>query len=455
MIEYKNCFLTVFLISLLSWGCSSESDKKTAFISAEFSVADSIEPNDYSGIGFTIIKRDSANADADTLFNAITDSSGTFSGSVSFDEKRQYSALLSRHNRNLGRIGVILADGDSINIKGTLPNLEESLSFSSREHDAMNTYERINRNYQRIQQFANAGVLKGDSLRQEIIKWSDIFWQIYDENENTIASELAARDAIRILQGVDNDKMMNRIRSLQSNDTFVDLGSTIGKSYMANSQGLNPALKYLDTLSNSTTDENKLMRIKMERIKLLYDSARVSAAKEELKMFKERFSEELQPQEWVKAMEYDLNYLSPGDEIPAFKFTDNGTTISRDSLLGTPYILEVTRLSNKLYQNQFDRTVAIHSIYKNFGLQVVTLPLDDSQVTVDGFFEERLKPWPVADAQTFDRQELIDTFNIRLVPTRFLIDKEGNIVRKYVGNEYQDVIDGIQTIIQNEKEPAS
>jgi thioredoxin-related protein len=83
-------------------------------------------------------------------------------------------------------------------------------------------------------------------------------------------------------------------------------------------------------------------------------------------------------------------------------------------------------------------------------LEVVTLPLDENQVTVDAFFEERVKPWPVADAKAFDRQELLKKFNIRMIPTRFLIDEDGQIIRKYVGNEFDDVIQGIQKIINKD-----
>lgn len=451
-----NRLCLVVLLVILGWGCSNNTEKKQAVISAQFSVADSVQSSgDLSGIGFTIIKKDSANAAADTLFYATTDSAGSFSGTVRFDERRQYRTIISRNGRNLGRIGLILADGDSIRVRGTLPNLSESFTVSSEEHDAMKVYERVNRNFQRVRKYASAGRIQGDSLRQEILKWSNIFWDVYQKHKGTIASELAARSAIQILPGIDNKKMMSRLRAIQDQDKFSDIGATIGKNYIANSKGLNAALTYLDTLKNITTDKNKLMQIQRERINLLYDSARVDAAKRELSSFKKQFADSLQPKGWVESMDYDLNYMSPGDTIPQFKFTQNGKTISRDSLKGTPYILEITRLSNKLYQRQFDRTVAIHSIYKNFGLEVITIPLDESQVTVDAFFEERYKPWPVADAQAFDRQKLIEKFNIRLVPTRFLIDREGQIVRKYVGREYQDVINGIQTIIQKDKEPAS
>jgi glutathione peroxidase-family protein len=448
--------LAILIVALLSWGCTSSPEVKRAHISGNLTVADSIDTSrDFSNIGLTVITRDSANADADTLFHTLTDTTGQFAGTAEFEEKRRYPMIISRNQQNLARVGVILADGDSVRISGQLPNLGQTISFSSREHDAMAQYQRVSRNFQRVMQYAQAGQITGDSLRQELDKWSNLFWQVYENNSGTIASELGARESIRILERLDGQRMMDRIREVQNNDELSDLGATYGKTFIANNQGLDPAISYLDSLSRITDATDKVRRIDMEQIKLLYDSARVDAAKEKLAAFKEQYPDDEASSDWVESMTYDLNYLSPGDAIPSFKFTENGRTVSRDSLMGSPYILEVTRLSNRLYQNQFDRTVVIHSIYKNYGLQVVTIPLDESQITVEGFFEERVKPWPVADAQAFDREQLLEKFNVRLIPTRFLINREGKIIRKYVGNEYDDVIQGIQTIIQTDKEPAS
>ncbi|MGD8426810.1 MAG: TlpA disulfide reductase family protein [Balneolaceae bacterium] len=452
----RNQFLIVVLIAAAFLGCSSQMNRKAARIEGQVTVADSVDAtHNFSGIELTIIKKDSSNADADTLFNATTDSSGSFSGRAFFDSKGQYPLIVSRHDKNLGRVGVLLADNDTLKITGQLPDIEQTISISSREHDAMQVYQRVDRTFQRVAQFANAGRLKGDSLQHELKKISDLFWEVHNEKDGTIASELAARRSIQLLQGWNNKLMMGRIRKIQNNDQLSDLGATYGKNYIASTRGLSPALSYLDTLANITEDPDKKMRIDMEHIKLLYDSARVDAAKEKLKTFKEQFPDNKTAEKWAESISYDLNYLSPGDAIPDFEFTDNGETISRDSLMGTPYILEITMLSNPLYQEQFDRTVVIHSLYKNYGLQVITIPLDRSQVTINAFFDERVKPWPVADAKAFDRKKLLDKFNIHLIPTRFLIDKKGNIVRKYVGKEYQDVIQGIQTIIKQDKEPAS
>lgn len=426
---------------------------KQAQISGTLSMGETDALSDSTNIAVIITQEDTARVD--TLFHSKLDTAGHFSGTIEFTDKGRYPMTISNNGQNLGQIGVILADRDTLTITGHFPDLEQTLSISSREHDAMATYQRVSRNFQRVMQAAQAGQIKGDTLEQEVDKWSNLYWEVYENEKGTRASELAASESIQLLQGWNNVKMMDHIRSVQENDALVNLGATYGKKFLANSQGLEPSLAYLDTLTNITEGKEMNMRIQMERIKLLYDSARVDEARENLEAFQQKFTENNAAQEWAETVSYDINYLSPGDTIPEFEFAQNGQVVSRDSLIGSSYILEVTNLSNSLYQDQFDRTVVIHSIYKSYGIDVITLPLDESQVTVNAFFDERVRLWPVAKAQTFDRQKLLEKFNIQLVPTRFLVNKEGRIVRKYVGSEYDDIIQGIQTLINQEKEPAS
>jgi glutathione peroxidase-family protein len=445
----KKRLLFGVLIALFSWGCSSEQAKKQAVISGQFSVADSLsESQQLLPIGIDIIHRDSTDAAPDTLFHTVTDSSGAFSGTAMFEEKGQYSTFLSSSGQRLGQLGIILAEGDSVTINGTLPN---AISISSREHDAMQQFQRLNSGFQRIVQFANAGRLSQDTLEQELSKWSNLYLDLYNESPNTKAAELAAAESVRLLQDWNSEKMMSRLKAIRDNDAVVQLAADYGKEFYAQNEGLTAALAYLDTLSNITEEREPSMRISMERIKLLYDSARVSTAQERLDKFKQEYKDDSTATQWVESINYDLNYLSPGDSIPSFQFTEKGAVVSRDSLLGKSYIFEVTRLANSLYQEQFERTVVIYNLYKNFGLDVVTIPLDESQATVDAFFEERAKLWSVADAQAFDRQKLLKEFNVRLIPTRFLINEDGEIVRKYVGREFQDVIKDLQTLINQDK----
>jgi len=444
----------LILSFLLLTGCSSGPEKQITVVKGKITVSDSIDQsNDFSGIGVTIVKRDSANVDADTLFHALTDSQGTFGGEAQIPEKKEYLGFISRNKRNLGRFGIILAHEDTVTVTAELPDLDQSLKISSHEHDALAAYQRIDRSFRRVIMFARAGRISQDSLDIELNKWSDLYWEVYRKNPETIAGKYAASESIKLLRGWKDRKMMERIDQIENDEQLVELAATHGKDYLAENRGLNYASAYLDTLLELTADPDMQMQIQMEQIDLLYDSARVEAARQKLSAFEEKFADHKEAKSWIENIKYDLNYLSPGDSIPDFSFTENGQTISRDSLRGTPFILEVSRLSNRLYQEQYGRTVAIHGIYKNFGLQIITIPLDTSQVTVDAFFEERVNPWPVADANAFDRSSLIEKFNIQLIPTRFLVDAEGRIIRKYVGGEYKDIIEGLKKISEGEKQP--
>ena len=56
------------------------------------------------------------------------------------------------------------------------------------------------------------------------------------------------------------------------------------------------------------------------------------------------------------------------------------------------------------------------------------------------FFQERDRFWSIAEPPTMNRKSLIETFNIQYYPTRILVDAEGRIIRKFIGEELDDFI---------------
>ncbi|MEX0890448.1 MAG: hypothetical protein WDZ33_02820, partial [Balneolaceae bacterium] len=111
---------------------------------------------------------------------------------------------------------------------------------------------------------------------------------------------------------------------------------------------------------------------------------------------------------------------------------------------------------NLLYQEQFDRNIAIHHIYKNYGIDFVTIPFGANNVMMEAFFEERARLWSFAEPGSFEPDKLIERFNINVVPTRILVDRHGNVVRKYEGTEYNDIIRGLQAVLrENQTEEPS
>lgn len=441
--------LIVLAILIAIANCGKKPEVQKALVKGNITVADSIDATgDYSGIELLITYRDNSTEELDTLFQSRTDITGSFEGEIEFPFQGIYPLLISRNGERLFLSQLILADNDTISIRGELPGLNTNFEVDSRENRAMEVFNRIDRNFQRVLTFINAGQVADSLVDDEVLKWSGIYWEVKENNEGTFASNLAARQSVSLLKGFDNELMMNRLDTALINDFMISFAASFGKTHIAETRGIEPAIRYLDSLKQLTKEETIIQAIEKEKIVFYYDSAEVNKAKELLARFEKKYADDTRAMDWAKNIGYDLSYLAPGYRVPAFEFvTQEGDTINAESMLGRPYLLEITPVANQLYQEQYDRTVVIHQLYQNYDLQVFTIALDKSEITINAFFEERAKYWPVAEYGSFDIQGLIEKFNITRIPTRILVDQKGTIVKKYVGDDFDDVINGLNKII--------
>lgn len=449
----SNKFLLQALLILLIVSCSKKESEmfRSAEISGIMTVDEQLaRGDDFSGIRLLTTLQTSDGV-TDTLFNAVTDSMGYFSGTAVFPENDIYPVLISRNQNVFGVYNMIFADGDSIRITGSIPNISTSMEVESHENDVYRTFERVDRGFTRIANFINAGMISADSVGIEIQKWSDIYWEVYETYPDTYAGNLSAQNSISILRDWNDSLMVTRANEI------IDSGGRLNPQtlnvlvdYYGETEGLDRAIGELDRIKERTTSSSQILDLEVQKIELLYDSSRTREANRLLEEFRNRYSSNRFAMEWAENISYDLEFLTPGYPFPEFSFvTINGDSVSNESMLGKPFLLEITRFENFLYQQQFNRTVSIHQIYKNFELEIITVPIGSSRVMLDAFFEERSLLWSIVEPGSFDAEELINLLNINRVPTRFLIDREGNIIRRYIGNEYDDVVRGLQRIINN------
>ncbi|MBD3615122.1 MAG: hypothetical protein HUJ22_01020 [Gracilimonas sp.] len=453
----KNYTLIAALIVLmLAAACSNEPKPLETIVKGTITVSDSIDNSgDYSDIGITIVNRDSVNAPVDTLFHTVTDESGYFSGNVRFPVKNYYILVISRNNNDLANVRVILADNDTLTVNAELPDISENLTLDSREHEAMQTLSRVDRNFQRVSAFVRGGALPDSQIVDEVKKWTSLYWQVYEAHENTMASYIAAEKTAELLNSWDQEEMLNRIDAALPEDYMVAVALNLGKPYIAQSKGFEAASEYLDSLVQISNSESVREFVERDKIQMYFDSSRVREAKNLLDKYEQNYSEKPSSKKWARRIRYDLNYLAPGVTAPEFSFvTMEGDTINNQALKGSTYILEISPLANYEYQNDYDRTLIINEIYKNYGLKIFTIPLDQSEVTVNAFFDERRKAWSVAELGTFDVQQIIQKFNVVQVPTRLLIDKNGVLIRKYERNEFSDVIQGLNRAFREGNSPS-
>jgi len=450
--DIRKLFYLVFLTAILT-NCSSEPEMEKAFLDGRFTVADTLDnTGDFSGIQLIITYQENVDAEIDTLFNKKTNKDGVIKGIVKFPRKNIYPVFIKRNGNQVGATQFILADNDTLKFSGELPGLDQNFELNSREQRAMDTFNRINRGFSRVTAYINAGAIEDSLLYDEVLKWSDLFWEVSEKNSNTLASTLSASESIRLLNIIDKELMMNRIDESLKDEEMIFAAVNYGFPYLSKDNGLDSGISYLDSLAELTENEDYILGLEQKKIEVMYDSSRVEEAKSALEQFEKRYKNKVNAMDWAKNIGYDLAYLAPGFRIPSFSFvTQEGDSVNSSTLIGKPYILEITPVASRLYQNQYDRTMVIHQIYQNYDLEIFTIPLDRSEVTVNAFFNERVKHWGVAAFGTFDIQELIQKFNVTDVPTRILVDQNGNIVRKYVTTEFTDVIQGMNTVVNQSK----
>ena len=451
-------YLYLFALSLFGLiGCGSGNSDPDPVIQGEITVDSEIDSTgDYSGIEL-LVARTTVTGTRDTLFYSVTDSTGMHEGQASIESSGLYPLYVSRNNQPLGIFNLVLAKGDTVSINGMLPNISETATIESHENEIYEKYDRLQRNYQRVVNYINSQGMSRDSVEAEIMKWSDLFWDLHQANPNTFAGERAAAFSASILEGWDDERMLARTDTILSryNTVPADLRFQLTAFY-ANRDSLERSVSFLNMVEERMPNADQKLPVRQELIKLLFDSSRTDRATELLTEFKQSYSSDTLAMQWADRMETDIATLAPGKPFPGFSFRDReGQVISSDSLTlaGTPFMIEFTRLESPLYQQQYDRVIAIQQVYSNYGLEIITVPIGASDVVFDAFFEERANLWTFADSDSFTTEELQGRYNLYRLPTRFLVNGQGQIVQRFVGTEFNSIIQGLQkTLTQQQTE---
>lgn len=450
----RKIFWTLIIGVMFGNACSAEQEKevKPTLFSAQLSVADSIDQTgDFSGFQILIFSRINASAAADTLFFGVTDSTGFMEGVINLKDEGAFPTQITRNGVNLGTVRLLLAYDDTVKVTGEFPAFQETFKVDSRERRAMKLFDRVDAGYKRTNQFMIAGQVADSLIPVELQKWTDLYWEVFQDHKGTFASKFALEGVINLLSQFDSQQMFTKLNQSFDEDLAYGLAITRGKEYVARRYGLERSIAYMDSVKSLTKEKNIIRAIDQSIIKINYDSSRVVEARTLLDKYNSTYNEKgTEPSFWYKNMRFDLTNLAPGMDIPEFTFTTSeGDTISNVNMIGKSYVLEFTLMANQLYQSQYEEATVIYQIYNMNGLEYFTIPFDQSTNTIIAFFEERDRYWQLADPPSFNKKDFVEDFNVQFFPTRILIDKQGKIVRKYVGQEFEGMIPAITETLKN------
>lgn len=128
-----------------------------------------------------------------------------------------------------------------------------------------------------------------------------------------------------------------------------------------------------------------------------------------------------------------LQSTPPGEAAPQVSYTLlDGRTTSTEQLKGKVVLVNFWATSCTTCVKEMPEVMATYEKFKSQGFETVAVAMSyDPPAYVANFAETRKLPFGVAIDNT---GEIAKQFGqVRLTPTTFVIDKQGNIVKRYVG----------------------
>ncbi len=138
------------------------------------------------------------------------------------------------------------------------------------------------------------------------------------------------------------------------------------------------------------------------------------------------------------------------NRMPAaqFQLTDiAGKPVSLSALKGKVVILDFWATWCPPCRQEIPHFKELYAQYKERGLEIVGLSVDDSSAEVVSFVKENKIGYPVAMADGALQKAY---GGIRGIPTTFMLDKRGAIAKKYVGYQDKSVFESDIVALLNE-----
>jgi peroxiredoxin len=129
-----------------------------------------------------------------------------------------------------------------------------------------------------------------------------------------------------------------------------------------------------------------------------------------------------------------------GKEAPNFSVTDmDGKELTLKDLRGKGVFLNFWGTWCKPCEKEMPYMNELYSEYKKKGVEIIALNADETDIAVKNFATQYGLKFPIA----IDKgQEILNTYGVGPLPTTFLIDKNGKVLKQITGTQTKEQIEG-------------
>ncbi|MFP4229050.1 MAG: peroxiredoxin family protein, partial [Salinivenus sp.] len=432
-------------------GCQSPPDGVQSVLTGRITLDSTV---DASGDlrGFQVVVVQPRGRKIDTLAHATTDGDGHFQTTVTAPERGLYPLLVWGRDGTdrLAAANLVVAEGDSAELRATVPLRNRRVDINSPENNALAAYESAMAQHRRTLLLRVKGeAYDANATAQGIRQTSSVLWSLHETYPDTYAGELAGVEALSLLEGWNDSLVVARVRSIEpSNPRYVDAVQT-GRRAAARWKGQDAARALLDSLAIRTAAAEQRAGIQMARVRSHMDSLQNEKARTAAEALQARYPN-TRWAEWAERAGYEQEHLLPGTSAPPFTArTLEGDSLSLGQFQGRVVVLEFYEPGPGLYARQLPSRNTLYRALQPDSVAFVSVSVNPDTLVNRAFQMNRSMPGHQVIAPEGREDGVARAYNVVDTPIRFLIDQEGRVVGRYEGAAFLALQDDLVSLVDD------
>ena len=431
MRSFFNCVL--ISVGVFLGGCGSpEDDRFSTRAQGQLTIANQPDSSrDYSG--FEVLLAAQQEGDVDTLAIAYTDADGNFELDIRARESGVYPLIVRRAGVEMSTTQFVVAEGDTARISAQYPLNGRRPRIVSPENAAWMAYLNTKAQYNRsMLDMLEAGDSARLSIPQIAEQTASIMWSLRDTYPGTYGAELASVESVQLLEGWNDILAVDHLQELSIDNPNLVNAVRAGRRSEARIAGQEAAVNLIQYYLQQVQDDNRKAALTAELVVAHSDSLEREEALAAALSLRRDFPDS-EWSEWASRAAYELENLMPGMPAPPFSVvTRDGETFDLADARNRFFILEFYDPQNTAFRQELEERNIVFQAMNPLIFETLSISMEPDRDINEALFEEEFHPGTFAYAS----EQSIDmgaTYNVHVLPTRFLIDRDGYIMGKYAG----------------------
>jgi len=450
-IEFQNDvkgLLSAGLVAITLAGCgSSEDERFQTYATGRLTISTQTDSTtDFSG--FEVLLAAQYDGDVDTLAIAVTDVNGDFELEISARESGVYPLIVRRAGVELSTSQFVVAQGDTSQISGSFPLNGRRLRIVSPENASWMAYINSKAQYS----LSMVDMLEtGDSAHLSIPQISEqtasMLWSLRDLYPGTYGAELASVESVQMLEGWNDALAVDHVLDLDLDNPHIVDAVRAARRSEARIAGQEASINLINYFLQNIQDIDRKASLAAELVVAHTDSLNRQAALEAALTLRRDYPDS-KWSEWATRAAYEVENLLPGMPAPPFSVvTRDGEIFSLSDAADRFFVLEFYEPRSRIFQQELAERDIVFQAMNPLVFTTLSISMEPDRDINEALFEENVH----AGAFAYASEQSLDigaAYNIHVLPTRFLIDRDGYIMGKYSGYGLRPLEEDLVAIVR-------